>query len=312
MVLNTILLNRYILVLFIFYLSFGGFLKGTAQDLEPGFLSAMPIGGHIAIATTGYSQGNILLDNTLPIENLKASINNFGLGYFHSFKLFERLAKISVVLPYAVADFSALVEGIPRSDVRNGLGDPIIRFSMIIAGTQALKPQEFFKQEQKKFKLGLSLKIKAPLGQYDDDRLINMGTNRWALKTGIGASYTLKQKVVFEMQLSSWFFTENEDFFGGNTSKQKPLFEGQFHTTYIFKPGIWLAASIGAISGGETEINGIAQKSFDNKRYGLAFAYRLNPYHSLKIAFTNGFITRTGDDFNSLLLAYQFLWFGKN
>jgi hypothetical protein len=308
---NNIFLNRNILFLFTIYLSFGFLEKATAQNLEPGYLSAMPIDGHIAVATTGYSKGNILLDNTLPIENLEAGINNFALGYLHSFKLFNRLTKFSVVVPYAIADFSALVEGEPQSDVRNGLGDPILAFSMMLLGTEALKPQEFFKQEHKKFKLGILFKLKMPLGQYDDDRLINMGTNRWAMKTGLGASYTLKQRIVFEAQLNSWFFSENDDFLVDNTSKQKPLFEGQFHTTYIFKPGIWLAASIGTIQGGATEINGVANEDFNNLRYGLAFSYRFNPKHSLKFAYTNGFISRTGDDFDSFLLAYQFLWFGK-
>lgn len=311
MLLKNIFLKRNILCLLVLYLCFAGVHKATAQDLEPGFLSAMPIGGHIAIASAGYSKGNILLDKTLPIEDLEAKINSFGLGYFHSFKLLDRLTKFSVVVPYAIGDFSALVEGEPQSDVRNGLGDPIVTLSMMLIGTEALKPQEFFKQEQKKFKLGVLLKLKAPLGQYDDDRLINMGLNRWALKTGVGTSYTLGKRIVFEAQLGTWFFSENDDFLVDNTSKQKALFEGQFHTTYIFKPGTWLAASIGTIQGGATEINGVANEPFENLRYGLAISHRLNPKHSLKFAFTNGFISRTGDDFNTFLLVYQFLWFGK-
>jgi len=308
---DHLLSNKNILFLLLFYVGFGFVQNSTAQDLEPGFLSAIPIGGHIAIASTGYSQGNILLDNTLPIENLRATINNFGLGYFQSFKLFDRLAKIDVVLPYALADFSALVNDEPQEATRNGLGDPMFRFSMMLLGTEALKPEEFFKQQQKNFKLGVSFRIKVPLGQYDPDRLINLGGNRWAFKTGLGASYTIKQKIVFEAQLNSMFFTVNDDFYGGNTSKQDPLVEGQFHTTYIFKPGIWLAASVGGVNGGTTKVNGVEQQSFDNFRYGLAFAYKFNQHQSLKLAYTNGFITRAGADFHTFLLAYQYLWFNK-
>jgi hypothetical protein len=282
-----------------------------AQDLEPGFLSATPIGSNIAIASTGYSQGNILLDNTIPIEDLKATIYNFALGYFHSFKLFNRLTKIDVVVPYGIADFNGILENEPRSVTRNGLGDPMFRLSMILVGVNPLKPQEFFKQEQQKFRLGASVRVKAPLGQYDADRLINIGANRWALKTGLGASYTIRKKLVFEANFNTWLFGVNDHFFGGNTSKQNPLYEGQFHTTYIFKPGIWIAASIGGIKGGAFEINGVEQSSLNNARYGLAFAYKLSGHHSLKAAYTNGFITSTGDDFNTFLLAYQYLWFDK-
>lgn len=289
----------------------GGLRTSFAQDLEPGFLSATPIGSNIAIASTGYSQGNILLDNTIPIEDLKATIYNFALGYFRSFNLFNRLAKMDVVVPYGIADFNAIVENEPQSAMRNGLGDPMFRLSMILVGVNPLTPQEFFKQEQQKFRLGVSVRVKAPLGQYDSDRLINMGANRWVLKTGLGASYTIRKKLVVEANFNTSFFGVNDNFFGGNTSKQTPLYEGQLHATYIFKPGIWVAASIGGIKGGSTEINGVEQISLNNGRYGLAFAYKLTGHHSLKVAYTNGFITSTGDDFNTFLLAYQYLWFDK-
>ncbi len=87
----------------------------------------------------------------------------------------------------------------------------------------------------------------------------------------------------------------------------------QLHATYIFKPGVWLAISTGKTFGGKTELNGIEQDvTQNNSRFGLAFAYRINKNKALKIAYTNGFITRNGADFNTLILAYQFMWFDKN
>jgi hypothetical protein len=38
----------------------------------------------------------------------------------------------------------------------------------------------------------------------------------------------------------------------------------------------------------------------------------LNNKNSLKAAYTNGLFTASGADFNTYLLAYQFLWFDKN
>ncbi len=102
-----------------------------SQDLEPGFLSAMPIGGNIGIASYGFSQGEILLDNTLPIEDLNSKMSIIGLGYFRSFKLFNRLAKFDIVAPYAIGDYEALLEGEQASTTKNGFGDPLLRISMI-------------------------------------------------------------------------------------------------------------------------------------------------------------------------------------
>lgn len=282
-----------------------------AQDLEPGFLSAMPIGGNIAIVSYGHSRGDILLDNTLPIEDLDSKLNSIGVGYFRSFKLFNRIAKFDVVLPYAFGEFSGSVEGVERTVYKSGLGDPLLRLSMILIGVDPLKPADFFKSEQKKFKLGASFRMKVPIGQYEPDKLINLGGNRWAFKTALAGSYTIKQKLIFEAHLSAWFFGENDDFFGGNTSKQDPLFGVQLHGIYIFKPGVWLAASIGGVRGGKIQVNGIDKESQINNRLGLAFAYRLNNNNSFKIAFTNGLFALSGADINTLLLAYQFLWFDK-
>ena len=103
-----------------------------SQDLEPGFMSALPIGSNIALVSAGFSQGNILLDKSIPVEDLEANMINIGLAYLRGFKLFNRLAKIDVVLPFANADFTGLAEGESKSANRRGLGDPKFRFSMIL------------------------------------------------------------------------------------------------------------------------------------------------------------------------------------
>ena len=126
-----------------------------AQDLEPRFLSPIPTGGNFAIASYGYSYGNILLDNTLPIEDLNASINSIVMAYARSFKLFHKLAKFDVVIPYAIGNYEAIFNSVDTSASKHGFGDPLFRISMILIGTDPLSPVDYFKQEQKKFNLGI-------------------------------------------------------------------------------------------------------------------------------------------------------------
>lgn len=77
-----------------------------AQDLEPRSLSSMPIGTNVAVASYAFSSGNIMLDKTLPIENLESELNSIVFAYARSFKLFNKLTKVDAVVPYAFADFS--------------------------------------------------------------------------------------------------------------------------------------------------------------------------------------------------------------
>ena len=163
-------------------------IESKAQDLEPRFLSAMPTGGNFAIASYGYSTGNILVDNSLPVEDLHAKLNSLVIGYARSFKLFNRLAKFDAIVPFSFGKFEGVVSQIDSSTTRTGFADPMFRLSIILVGGKAMGLNEFFKSEPKKFKLGLSFRVRAPLGQYDHTKLLNLGANRWASKGAIAAS----------------------------------------------------------------------------------------------------------------------------
>ncbi|MEN8203376.1 MAG: transporter [Bacteroidota bacterium] len=287
-------------------------LPASSQDLEPRLLSAVPTGGNFAIASYGYSYGNILLDNSLPIEDLSASMNNFVAAYVRSFKLFNKLAKLDVIVPYSFGNFEGVVSNVDSSTSRSGFGDPMFRISMVLVGAGPMATTDFFKQEQKKFNLGAFIRIRPPLGQYDPTKLINLGANRWATKIGLAGSYTFQKKLILEGHLDSWLFTGNKEFWNGNTIKQKPLVSAQMHVAYIIKPGIWAAVSIGQTGRGETIVNGIDKEDLRRgSRYGMAFAYRFTRHSALKIALTSGLSTRYGADFTTAILAYQFIWFDK-
>ena len=133
------------------------------------------------------------------------------------------------------------------------------------------------------------------------------------MKIGLAGSYAFSKRFVLEAQVNSWFFTENSSFYNGNTLKQNPLISVQVHGIYSFKPGVWLAASIGRSFMGETKLNGVEKNDGKNDwRYGAVFVYRINRQNALKIGFTTGLSTRYGADFTSFFLAYQFTWFDKN
>jgi len=283
-----------------------------SQDLEPRSLSRVPIKSNFAVASYGYSEGNILVDNSLPIEGLNTSLNNIVFGYVRCFNLFNKQGTFDVILPYSFGDFSGQVLDIDDSTYRNGFGDPALRLSLILMGAKPLSGVDFLKQEQQKFKLGASLRIRVPIGQYDSSRLINLGVNRWSARFGIINSYELSEKWILEGQFNAWFFTENNSYFNGNTIKQKPLIAFQAHVTHIFKPGVWAAASYGLSRLGETVINDVDENNEQsNSKFGAVFAYQLSPKSSLKIVFTNGVTARYGADFTTYLLAYQLMWFDK-
>jgi hypothetical protein len=88
---------------------------------------------------------------------------------------------------------------------------------MNFIGAPALKTHEFIKFRQKTI-IGGSLQITAPLGQYDPNLIVNLGTNRWSFKPELGVSRSLGRWTL-ELYGSVSLFTANHryqtvNFFG--------------------------------------------------------------------------------------------------
>ncbi len=67
--------------------------------------------------------------------------------------------------------------------VVNGFANPAFRLSVNLYGAPALDLKDFASYQQDVI-VGASLRVSAPWGQYDDTRLVNIGTNRWCVQAG--------------------------------------------------------------------------------------------------------------------------------
>lgn len=88
-------------------------IVASAQEMEPRSYSAVPVGTNFAVAGYARSTGDVSLDPSLPITDLQARINTYSLGYSHSFGVAGHLASIAVLLPYANANLTGNVAGVP-------------------------------------------------------------------------------------------------------------------------------------------------------------------------------------------------------
>src|SRR5262245_30599613 len=92
----------------------------AAQELEPRALINVPVGMNFFVAAGGYLYGNVLLDPALPIEDGRAHLGTLGLGYARSIGLFGLGGKVSLAVPTATGDWSALVNGEEVTTSRSG------------------------------------------------------------------------------------------------------------------------------------------------------------------------------------------------
>jgi hypothetical protein len=281
-----------------------------AQELEPRAYSPSPIGTNFAVAGYSRLEGEVLTDPALPIKNVQAKIDLYLLGYARTFDFLGRTASFGVVVPYARGNVSGDVFDAAREVYRAGLGDVRLRFALNLYGNPAMTPEEFA-QRPPMLAAGASLSVIAPTGQYVGSRLVNVGTNRWAFKPEIGFSYP-HGNWFFESSAGAWLFADNDDFFGGQHRRQDPLYLGQLHVGYNFRPGLWLALNTAYTTGGQTTVDGVVnQDKQNNSRYGLTLSVPLGRGWSGKLAWSKGFTVRAGGDYEVIALALQYRWFDR-
>ena len=278
-----------------------------AQELEPRAYVNTPIGLNFVALGYQYSEGALVFDPALPVTDANAKVNMAFLGYVHTLAVAGQSAKVGLVLPVAGLDATGYVEDAFRTRNDSGLADPSFYFALNLLGAPALSYEEFGRFQEETI-VGLSFKLTVPLGTYDNDKLLNIGTNRWSFEPEIGVSKALGRWTV-EAAAAVIFYTDNDDFDQGQTRQQDPIYSLQGHLVYSFPHDIWAALGVTYYEGGRTTIEGISSDDLQqNWRGGFTLALPIDRKHSIKLYGNSGVSTRTGTDYDTLGLAWQYRW----
>jgi hypothetical protein len=282
-----------------------GCVPAMAQEMEPRAYSPSPVGTTFFLATYARSTGGILTDPSLPVDDVEAEVNALALGIGHTFSFFGRSAGVAILQPRASGHFTGTLNGEDAEASRSGIGDTRLRFSTNILGGPALTAAEFARRVPRTT-LGASITVSAPTGDYHGDKLINIGTNRWAIKPEIGVSHPVG-KWSLEATAGTWLFGDNDDFFGGQRREQEPLASLQGHVGYTFRPRLWVAVNAIFYEGGRSTINGIERDDRQsNTRYGLTLSVPVAGSQSVKLNWNDGASTRFGSDFTTWGVTWQY------
>jgi hypothetical protein len=264
---------------------------------------------NFALLGYAYSDGGVTTDPSVPLTDADIQVHQALLGYARSLDLWGLSGKIAAVLPHAWLSGTASFMDQPHEREVSGLGDPRLQLSVNLYGAPALSLKEFAEYKQDLI-IGASLQITVPLGQYDSDKLVNIGTNRWSVKPEVGISKAWGP-LILELMASVTFYTDNDDFFGGRTREQDPLYSLQAHVIYSLPFGIWAALMGTYYTGGRTTVDGVrADDRQENTRLGATVALPVDRHNSVKVYASTGVSARTGTDFTTVGVAWQFRWGG--
>jgi hypothetical protein len=279
-----------------------------AQDLEPRAYAATPIGVHFVVAGGGRSSGGVVIDPSLPVEDVHAIVGAATVGGGTTFSLWGRTALLAGAVPVARVRATGRVGEVAQEVTRLGLADPRIKLSVNFLGGRALRPSEFAKSRTPTI-VGASVVVGPPLGEYFPDKLINLGANRWTFKPEVGISRAIRNWTV-ELYSGVWLFTANDTFYPGTSTRtQEPILTLQAHVSYTVRPRLWVAFDATWYRGGATTVDDVPKADLlRNSRAGATLSLPLKGNQSVKVAYSEGTTTRIGGDFTTVAVAWQLSW----
>lgn len=283
-----------------------------AQDIEPRRWSHLPIGGNFISGAYAYTSGEIFLDPVLRIEDAEFYLHTIAVRYIRSFELFGKSARIDLTQPYQSGRWSGLLNGVPSSVERTGWADTSLRLAVNLVGAPPLTGKEFAEYRARTDRetiVGAGLVVQFPTGEYFDDKLINLGGNRFTFRPQFGVVHNVG-KWSMEITTAAWLFTDNDAFFNGRHLAQDPLFTADGHLIYTFRPGLWASASVGYGLGGETIVDGAPSDNvLSNLGWGFALGIPINRSIGIKLAYvgTRAF-ARTGSNTDTLTCGLSVSW----
>jgi hypothetical protein len=283
--------------------------SAEAQELEPRAFSPSPVGTTFVLGAFGKSEGGILFDPALDIDNVQADLWIATVGAGRTFGLAGRQARILAVVPIAWGSVAGNVHAQAQRQDLAGLVDPRFKLSVGFIGAPALSLSQFA-DAPRRTAVGGSVTVVPPWGQYSSSQLVNLGYNRWAVKPEIGLSHPLG-RWTFDGSVGVWLFSTNRSYYPGYAVKrQDAVVALQGHVSHSLPRRAWLAVNATWFAGGETRVDDVLNPDLQrNTRVGVTLSIPVAGQQSIKLTYSTGTTTRRGSDFNTFNATWQLVMF---
>jgi len=252
---------------------------------------------------------NTPIDTSLPLDGLSLNADLYILRYARSFDIAGRNSAIQLLQPYA--DVSASFDNARFFDGtkhNGGMGDTQVVFVHNLFGGPALSKEEFAQWTPETF-LTSAVWLTVPNGDYDKDRVINIGANRWVVKPEIAFGHPIGPTW---LELNTWvsLYGDNNDYQGNSKLEQDPLYAIEGHYSYTINRALWVSLDATWNKGGETKVDGVKQDNEqENTLLGASLGFMLSPQFGGLVAYSDTVSEQTGSpDVNTWTLRLQYLW----
>lgn len=240
--------------------------SASAFDVDAGDYTALPAGTTLAAVYYQHASRDALYANgdKLPGSNrldsdvgILRGVHYMNVGGF-------------IIDPQFLLPFGSLKgkDSLAALGQESGFGDLILATTLWLVN----KPESstYF---------GITPFLQLPTGDYDKNRALNLGENRWRLTLQGGYITPLADKLLLDVIGDVTVYGKNDDF-GPSSAKmtQKAQYQLQTHLRYNLTPSWDVRLGLSYVAGGETEIDNVAQNNRQRtSKFTVGSGYFITP-----------------------------------
>ncbi len=255
--------------------------------------------------------------------NSDTEANIFLANYVRHMTLFNRPSSLSLAIVGGTVDLDVntkapgqfvppgIAPGTAFSQSSSGFADPSVQLVVNLFGTPPLRSGVDLLNYEPTWTLDIATLLAFPIGKYDDDKLVNLGLNRWFGRIAFPSKYhfgafTPGYMTSLEFTPSVWLFAENNDFIGQKLEND-PMWQLEAHLTHDFTASFFGSLDLLYRGGFQSKIDGVkVGDKIDIGNIGFTLNYQVTDNLTIRTGFsTNVF---GDDDLDNSVIRIQFVY----
>jgi hypothetical protein len=258
--------------------------------------------------------------------NSDTEANVMIANYARHLTLFNRASSFAVNIAGGSADLDVNTSLVPSqflppgiapgttfSQSASGFADPSVQLDVNLFGTSQLKSTVDLVNYEPTWTLDAAVLLAFPIGEYDDDKLVNIGLNRWYGRVALPFKWhfgVFSQGYMssFELIPAVWLFAENDDFLGQKLEND-PLWSLEAHLTHDFTAGFFGSLDLLYQNGFQSTVDGNdVGENLEIGNLGFALNYQVTDNVTTRVGFSSNVFGDENIETSVVRLQFVYAW----
>ena len=206
-----------------------------------------------------------------------------------------------------------VVPGVSFSQSASGYGDPSVQLAVNLLGTPKIKTIFDYLNYEPTWTLDAAVMLGVPIGQYDADKIVNLGLNRFFGRIAFPFKYHFRvfspgYRSSLEVVPSVWLFAENDDFVGQKLQND-PMWQLEAHWTHDFTRQFFGSIDLLYRNGFQSEIDGVNIGSdVEIGDLGFTLNFQVTENVTIRTSFSSNVFGDSDVDTSMIRLQFVYAW----